>query len=164
MLLLRGEKAYEKLAKLYKDNEIEDVYYSPDPFLALRDRYVFFPPPPQLERTLALVKPGWADQDINTIRTTIEQNHFVIIGETSRLIDPKVAAALTRSAYLSSLCLSACLHCVVLRVCSSFSVGLFSLTSLSSSFSFSFSLAPPPPPSAAIPTRSSSCPTRCVGA
>jgi len=74
--------------------ELDDTYASPDSYIALRDSYEFFPPSMSLERTLVIIKPGESksrDEVYNCVMETLENNNFVVISKTAKILASDVA-------------------------------------------------------------------------
>lgn len=91
-LLVKREAAYDTL--LAAKTQLDDVYVSSDAWSTLRDKTIFFPTQPQLERTVVLIKPEYTHDDYTSMVETIESNDFVIIGKLARILTPDVAKEL----------------------------------------------------------------------
>jgi len=88
-ILLKRENAYQHFQTIKHD--VDDCYWSIDPWTSLRDKSIFFPQPAVLQRTLVILKPEYSPSDEKTVRDVIEANEFVIVGDLSRIIGPEVA-------------------------------------------------------------------------
>jgi len=91
-LVLKRQNAFEAIHAIYP--QLDHFYYTHTPYLALRDLQLLFPRKPLLERTLALIKPGFSQDEADTIIEAITQNNFVIVSKTARVLTPEVAALL----------------------------------------------------------------------
>lgn len=78
-VLLRRDDAYRGFMELKPD--LDDMYGSCDMWSALRDKTIFFPTVPTLERTVVIIKPDQNESLIENVLRTLELNEFVIIGK-----------------------------------------------------------------------------------
>jgi nucleoside-diphosphate kinase len=88
-VLLKRENAYSHFQTIR--NDVDDCYWSIDPWTTLRDKSIFFPQPAVLERTLVILKPEYSSSDETAILELIEKEEFVVVGKLARLIGPEVA-------------------------------------------------------------------------
>lgn len=88
-LLLKRENAYDTI--LTVKSQLDDVYASSDTWSTLRDKTIFFPTKPQLERTVVIIKPEYTHDEYTEILETIEGNDFNIIGKLARILTPDIA-------------------------------------------------------------------------
>lgn len=83
-VLLRKDAAYSSFMELKSD--LDDMYGSCDTWSALRDRTIFFPTEPTLERTVIIIKPDQDDSQIENVIKLLELNEFVLIGRKKMTI------------------------------------------------------------------------------
>jgi len=83
-VLLRRDSAYSGFMELKPD--LDDMYGSCDTWSALRDRTIFFPTEPSLERTVVIIKPDQDEKQIKTVFKVLEDNEFVVIGQKTMTI------------------------------------------------------------------------------
>lgn len=64
VLHLRRNNAFEVMHSLYP--QLDDIYYTHTPYLAMRDKQLLLPEDPLLERTLCVIKPGYTQEEFST--------------------------------------------------------------------------------------------------
>ncbi len=90
VLKLKRRNAFDVMHNIYP--QLTDLYYTHTPYLALHDERMLLAREPLLERTLAVVKPGYTQEDLSTIIDSITENNFVILERMTRALSADVAA------------------------------------------------------------------------
>lgn len=92
--LLRRENAYDSWERVRR--ELDDTYSSTNSFIALRDKYAFFPTSRVLERMVIVVKPDHKQSDFNAVMETLERHDFVVLDRVARQLSGEMVEQLFR--------------------------------------------------------------------